>query len=325
MSEGRGSESGSGDRPGIVLGFAFGGQVREAFERRFPVLGVVPRPEPALVTPEMAAARGYVTMGSIGLGEALMAALPRLSIICCFGTGFEGIDLEAARRRKITVTNGGDVNAADVADMAIALLLASARRVAQGDRYIRAGKWTARGGWLGPVAGLAEGRLGILGLGAIGARVALRAAAFGMEIGYHNRRRRDDVAWRYFETPAELASWCSYLVVALRADAGNRHLVDAALLEALGRQGHLVNISRGSVVDEAALAEALAEGVIAGAGLDVFEEEPQIHPKLLTLENVVLTPHQGGGTARSVRAMTDLVIRNLDAHFAGLPALTPVT
>jgi hypothetical protein len=144
---------GAQDRPGIVLGFPFAGQVREAFESRFELLGVVERGDPALVTPAIAAgARGYVTMGSIAVGEALMAALPKLSIICCFGSGFEGIDLAAAQRRRITVTNGGDANAPDVADMAMALLLASTRRVAQADRYVRGEKWTARGGWLGPVA-----------------------------------------------------------------------------------------------------------------------------------------------------------------------------
>ena len=313
-------------RPEIVLGFAFGGRIRAEFERRFEVLGVIERPDPALVTPAMAArARGLVTMGSLPTGDALMAALPNLSIICCYGTGYEGIDLAAARRRNVVVANSPEVNAPDVADMAMALLLASARRVAQGDRFIRAGRWTARdSGWQGPVAGLGGGKLGILGLGAIGARVATRAAAFDMEIAYHNRRRRDDVPWRYIETPMALAQWCDYLVVACRADESNRHLVNAAMLEALGSRGHLVNIARGSVVDEAALAPALATNVIAGAGLDVFEREPEVHPALRTLENVVMMPHQGGGTARAMRAMADLVMRNLEAHFAGKGALTPV-
>ena len=314
------------DRPEIVLGFAFGGRVRAEFDRRFEVLGVIERPDPALVTsPRAARARGLVTMGSLPTGDALMAALPKLSIICCYGTGYEGIDLAAARQRNVVVANSPEVNAPDVADMAMALLLASARRVGQGDRFIRAGRWTARdGGWQGPVAGLGGGKLGILGLGAIGARVAARAAAFDMEIAYHNRSRRGDVPWRYFETPMALAQWCDYLVVACRADESNRHLVNAAMLEALGPRGHLVNIARGSVVDEAALAHALATNVIAGAGLDVFEREPEVYPALRTLENVVMTPHQGGGTARAMRAMADLVMRNLEAHFAGKGALTPV-
>ena len=314
------------ERPEIVLGFAFGGRIRAAFEERFEVLGVIERPEPGLVTPAMAArAQALVTMGSLPTGDALMAALPKLSIICCYGTGFEGIDLAAARRRNIVVVNSPEVNAPDVADMAMALLLASARRVAQGDRFVRGGRWTARNsGWQGPVAGLGGGKLGILGLGAIGTRIATRAAAFDMEVAYHNRRQRKDVPWRYVETPLALAQWCDYLVVACRADDSNRHLVNPAMLEALGPRGHLVNIARGSVVDEAALAHALATKVIAGAGLDVFEREPEVHPALRNLENVVMTPHQGGGTSRAMWAMADLVMRNLEAHFAGKGALTPV-
>ncbi|HYM29688.1 MAG TPA: 2-hydroxyacid dehydrogenase [Candidatus Cybelea sp.] len=313
-------------RPCILLGFGFAGRVREAFTQRFDVLGVIERPDPALVTAEWAArARGLVTMGSIGATDAFMAALPQVSIICCYGTGFERIDTAAAKRRNVVVTHSPDVNAPDVADLAMGLLLASARRVAVADRFVRAGQWTARvPGRFGHIAGLGGGRLGVLGLGAIGSRVATRAAAFDMEIGYHNRRRRSDVAWRYFDSALALAEWCDYLVVACRADDSNRHMVDARLLRALGSRGHLINISRGSVVDEAALADALEARLIEGAGLDVFEQEPKVHPKLLALDNVVMTPHLGGGTERAIAAMTGLVIGNLEAHFAGGAALTPV-
>jgi lactate dehydrogenase-like 2-hydroxyacid dehydrogenase len=317
---------GTGDRPGILLGFGFARAARDAFAAAYDIVGFIEKPEPRLVTPDMAArARALVTVGSVGADEALMAALPGVSIICCFGSGFERIDRRAARRRNVVVTHSPDVNAPDVADMAMALLLASARRVARADRFIRAGKWDARlAGRFGPVAGLGGGRLGVLGLGAIGTRVAVRAAAFDMEIGYHNRRRRDDVGYRYFATPLALAEWADYLVVACRADDSNRHLVDAEFLRALGPRGHLVNVSRGSVVDEAALAEALADNVIEGAGLDVFEHEPPVHPRLPALENVVMTPHLGGGTERAVAGMTDLVLKNLRAHFAGQPPVTPV-
>jgi len=316
----------TGERPGILLGFGFARAARDAFGAAFDIVGSIPRPDPGLVTADMAArTRALVTVGSIGADDALMAALPRVSIICCFGTGFERIDLAAAQRRHIAVTHSPDVNAADVADMAMALLLASTRRVAQADRFIRAGKWDARlSGRFGPVAGLGGGKLGILGLGAIGTRVAARAAASEMEIGYHNRRQRSDVPYRYFETPIALAQWADYIVVACRADDANRHLVNADFLRALGPRGHLVNVSRGSVVDEAALAEALATNVIEGAGLDVFEQEPPVHPRLPTLENVVMTPHLGGGTERAQRGMTDVVLRNLHAHFAGQPPVTPV-
>jgi glyoxylate reductase len=310
----------------LLLGFGFARQVREAFAAEFAIVGSIAQPAAALVTPDMAArTRALVTAGSIGADAALIAALPNVSIICCFGSGFERIDLAAAKRRGITVTHSPDANAADVADMAMALLLASTRRVARADRFIRAGKWDVRlAGRFGAIAGLGGGKLGVLGLGAIGARVATRAAAFEMEIGYHNRRRRDDVAYRYFATPLALAEWADYVVVACRADASNYRLVDATFLRALGPRGHLVNISRGSVVDEAALAEALATDVIEGAGLDVFEHEPPVHPRLPELENVVMTPHLGGGTERAMRAMTDLVLRNLRAHFSGRTAVTPV-
>lgn len=317
---------GSDVRPGILLGFGFARAAREAFGAAFDIVGSIGRPDPALVTADMASrSHALVTVGSIGAGDDLMAALPRVSIICCYGTGFERIDLAAARRRNVTVTHSPDVNAADVADMAMALLLASTRRVARADRFIRAGKWESRiAARFGPVAGLGGGKLGILGLGAIGTRVAARAAGFEMEIGYHKRRRRDDVAYRYLDTPLALAEWADYVVVACRADDSNRHLVDADFLRALGPRGHLVNVSRGSVVDEAALAEALANNVIEGAGLDVFEQEPPVHARLPGLENVVMTPHLGGGTERAMQGMTQLVVRNLQAHFAGQPAVTPV-
>ncbi|HJQ55905.1 MAG TPA: NAD(P)-dependent oxidoreductase [Vineibacter sp.] len=314
------------NRPGLLLGFSFARHVHEALGAEFEIVDSIARPEAALVTSEMATrTRALVTAGSVGADDALLAALPNVSIVCCYGSGFERVDLAAARRRGVVVTHSPDANAADVADMAMALLLASTRRVARADRFIRAGKWDARlAGRFGPIAGLGGGKLGVLGLGAIGTRVATRAAAFEMQIGYHNRRRRDDVAYRYFETPIALAEWADYLVVACRADASNRHLVNAELLRALGARGHLVNVSRGSVVDEAALAAALASNVIEGAGLDVFEHEPPVHPRLPELEGVVMTPHLGGGTERAQRAMTEMVLRNLRAHFAGQPPVSPV-
>jgi lactate dehydrogenase-like 2-hydroxyacid dehydrogenase len=313
------------DRPSILFGYDFRGRMREAFASRYDIIGVIERPDPALVTPDMAARAGaLVTMGSLGGSAPFFNALPKLRLLCCYGSGYEGVDLAAARARGIAVTHSPDANAPDVADMAMALLLASTRRVLQADRFIRAGRWRARMTRFGPVAGLTGGRLGILGLGSIGRRVAQRAAGFEMEIGYHNRRPRADAPWRYFDSLRGLAEWADYLIVACRADATNRHMVDAEILRALGPRGHLVNIARGTVVDEAALADALADGVIEGAGLDVFEREPVVHPKLLTLENVVLTTHLGAGTERSVVAMTEMVLRNLDAHFAGQPVLTPV-
>jgi len=310
----------------VLLGFEFRGRTREVFESRFDIVGLIEKPDPGLVTPDMAArAQALVTVGSIGGGAPLFAALPNLSILCCYGSGYEGVDLAAARARNIIVTNSPDANAPSVADLAMGLLLASTRRIVQADQFVRAGKWTSRMARVGSVAGLTGAKLGILGLGEIGGRIAQRAAACDMQIGYHNRRPRLDVAWRYFDNVMSLATWADHLMVACRADDTNRHIVDAEVLRALGPRGHLVNISRGSAVDEAALAEALATGAIEGAGLDVFEAEPQIHPKLLGLPNVVMTPHLGGGTEHGVIAMTNMVVGNLEAHFSGRGALTPIT
>lgn len=314
------------ERPPILLGFEFRGRTRQSFAEAYEIVGAIERPDPRLVTPDIAArARALVTVGSLGAGDALMAALPNVSIICCYGSGYENVDLAAARRRSIVVTHSPGANAPEVADIAMALLLASTRRVSRADRFIRAGLWASRTApRFGPVAGLGGRRLGILGLGAIGMLVARRAEGFDLEIGYHNRRPRADAPWPYFDSLLGLARWADYLVVACRADDSNRHMVNAEVLRALGPRGHIVNVARGSMIDEAALADALAGEVIEGAGLDVFEQEPKVHPKLLTLDNVVMTPHLGGGTERGIEAMTAMVLRNLAAHFAGQPALTPV-
>jgi glyoxylate reductase len=174
------------------------------------------------------------------------------------------------------------------------------------------------------VRGLTGRKVGIYGLGTIGEQIARRAAAFAMEIGYHNRRRRPDVSYPYYATLRDLARWADVLVIAVRAGPGNRHAVDAGILAALGPEGHVVNIARGSVIDEAALIRALREGLIAGAGLDVFEREPSVPDELVALENVVLTPHIAGGTLEAQAALQDLVVANVDAFFAGDPVLTPV-
>jgi lactate dehydrogenase-like 2-hydroxyacid dehydrogenase len=314
------------ERPPIVLGFEFRGRTRESFAAAYDIIGSIEKPDPRLVTPEIAArARALVTVGSLGASDALMAALPKVSIICCYGTGYENIDVAAARRRNIVVTHSPGANAPEVADIAMALLLASTRRVARADRFIRAGKWASRTApRFGPIAGLGGRRLGILGLGAIGLLTARRAEPFGLQIGYHNRRPRADAPWPYFDNLLALAEWADYLLVACRADESNRHMVNAEVFRALGPRGHIVNVARGSMIDEAALAEALASDVIEGAGLDVFEEEPKVHAKLLTLDNVVMTPHLGGGTESGVEAMTAMVLSNLNAHFAGQPAVSPV-
>jgi lactate dehydrogenase-like 2-hydroxyacid dehydrogenase len=269
--------------------------------------------------------RALITMGTTGATAQWMDAMPSLGLILCIGSGYERVDLDAARGRGIRVGNGPGVNASCVADLAMTLVAATVREVVQGDRFARTGTWTGNAAVRRSITpGLGEMKLGVLGLGDIGLRIAKRAEAFEMTVGYCNRRRRDDVGYPWFEDVHALAGWCDVLVVALRAETANRHLIDAVVLERLGPKGFLVNISRGFVVDEAALTDALAAGRLAGAGLDVFEHEPSIPEALRALPNVVLTPHIGGGTHRAQREMAQLARRNLDAFFAGQPLITPV-
>ena len=314
------------ERPVILTGFTFTKSTLAAFSERYEIAGHMDKPDPALIPPEAAPhVQALVTTGSVGASDALMAAMPRLSLICCYGTGYERMDLEAARRRNIMVTHGADANAPDVAEMAMGIFLASTRRIARADRMIRRGDWTKRiPNRFGAIAGLTGSKMGILGLGAIGMHVAKRAAAFDMEIGYCNRSKRADVDYPYFPDVMALASWADHLMVCLRSDASNKHIINAEVLKALGPRGHMVNITRGWAVDEAALAEALRNNVIEGAALDVFDEEPYVREEFMPLENLVMTPHFGGGTEHAQRHMTALVKANLDAHFAGKPVVSPV-
>ena len=270
-------------------------------------------------------ARVLITLGSLTTSAALMDSLPNLGLISCFGTGFEGVDLAAARARNIVVSHAGDTNSTAVAEFAMGLVIATARDLVRGDRYARANRW--RGDIierLPIVPGLAGQRLGIYGLGSIGSKLAQRAAAFEMEIGYHNRKPRPGVPYAYHPTLLELATWADILVVAVRADKSNTHAINREVLAALGPKGHLVNISRGIAVDTEALCDALEAGTISGAALDVYENEPSIPDRLKVLDNVVITPHMAAISANAQRAQRDIMFANLEAFFAGRPVLTPV-
>ena len=292
---------------------------------RFTLLGPMQSADAADLPPGAEAARALVTLGSLGAGAALIAALPALEVICCYGTGFEGVDRAAAAARGIAVTNAGEANAETVAEFAMGAALAIGRRIAEGDRYVRARRWRGNAVERLPmVQGLFGRRLGIYGLGAIGRRIATRGAAFGMEIGYHNRRPAEGVGHACLPSLHALAEWSDVLMVSVRAGPENRHAVDAAILATLGPGGFLVNIARGSVVDTAALCDALEGGAIAGAALDVFENEPEIPERLRVLENVVLTPHIAAFAASAQAAQQDMVMANLDAFFAGRPLVSPV-
>ena len=264
---------------------------------------------------------GLVTSAVFGADAALIGALPDLKVISSFGVGTDALDLEAARQRGVAVANTPDVLNDCVADLAMALVLDVARGVTEADRFVRRGDWQQGRFRLGQrVSGR---RLGIVGLGRIGRTVARRATGFDMDIRYHSRRPVADVPWTHEPSLHALARWCDFLVVIVAGGAGTRHLVDASVLDALGPDGFLVNVARGSVIDEAALVSALVERRIAGAGLDVFEDEPRVPAALTGLDHVVLVPHIASGTEQTRRAMADLVFDNLQAFYRDGRVMTP--
>lgn len=266
--------------------------------------------------------RAVVTGGGTGVKKAVVEALPNLGIVAINGVGTDAVDLEHARGRGVRVTNTPDVLTDDVADLAIGLMIAASRRMMVGDRFVRAGQW-AKGKL--PLARKVSGkRLGVLGLGRIGEAIAKRAEAFGMTIAYTNRKPRDGVSYRFVASPVELARESDILMVAASAGADARNMVGRAVLDALGPDGLLINVARGSVVDEPELLAALTEGRIGGAGLDVFADEPNVPEGFYGLDNVVLQPHQASATVETRMAMGQLVLDNLEAFFAGRPLPTAV-
>jgi lactate dehydrogenase-like 2-hydroxyacid dehydrogenase len=266
--------------------------------------------------------RGIASFGPSPVDGRLMDALPKLEIIANFGVGVDQINLDDAKRRGIIVTNTPDVLNECVADTAIALVLCTLRRLPQSDAYLRAGHWSAKGPY--PLATSLGGKtLGILGLGRIGEAIAKRALAMGMKIRYHNRRKKD-VAYPYDPDPVTLAKNSDVLMVVTPGGEATRNLVGAKVLDALGPSKYLLNIARGSVIDEPVLLRYLQEKRIAGAGLDVFVDEPRVPPEFFTLDNCVLFPHVGSATAETRKAMGDLQIENLRLHFAGKPVKTRV-
>lgn len=264
---------------------------------------------------------GAVTRSRDGCGSALMKRLPRDSVVACFGIGHDRIDVAAARERGIQVSVTPDVLTECVADLAFGLLIATARTIVAADRFVRRGDWLQQA-W--PLSTRVSGkRLGILGLGRIGHAVASRAGGFGMEIRYHGRSAQPGVAFGFEPDLRALADWCDFLVVSCVGGPGTHHLVDAAVLRALGPQGILVNVARGSVVDEAALVAVLRDGALRGAGLDVFEREPAVPAELLDDERVVLLPHVAASTRETRADMIRLLLDNLDAFFERGQVLTP--
>ncbi|MEG1771477.1 MAG: 2-hydroxyacid dehydrogenase [Comamonas sp.] len=260
-----------------------------------------------------------VTSAAMGLPARVVDALPELKFVSSFGVGFDALDKDALLRRGARVGYTPGVLDDCVADMAWALLLDAARGVSASDRFVRRGDWSRQR--FGLATRVSGKRLGIFGMGRIGSAVARRGAGFDMEVAYHNRRPIDGSPHQYLASLLELARWSDFLIITAAGGDHTRHLVSTEVLDALGPEGFLVNVARGSVVDEAALVEALRSGRIAGAGLDVFEDEPRPLADRLTLENAVLAPHIASGTHDTRRAMADLVLQNLQQFIAtGEPA-----
>jgi lactate dehydrogenase-like 2-hydroxyacid dehydrogenase len=276
----------------------------------------------AFVKPMAERLRFVLASGGGGMSGELIRALPKLEIVSCFGVGYDGVDVAAASERNIPVTNTPDVLNDCVADTTMGLVLGIMRLLPQADRFVRDGLWLK-----GPqplTTSVHHKKMGIVGLGRIGKTIAKRALGFDMEVAYHGRSKQADVTFAYHASVESLAAWCDVLVIITPGGAGTKNMIDAKILKALGPKGYLVNISRGSVVDEPALLDALKNKAIAGAGLDVFVDEPRVPPEFFALDNVVLAPHVGSATVETRKAMGDLAVDNLIAVMEGRKPLTRV-
>ncbi len=298
--------------------------VPEALAADFTIHNLIGHPDPAALTAEIAPrVRGMLASAQRGPDAAMLDRFPKLEVISSFGVGVDSIDVGAAKARGIAVANTPDVLTDCVADMAVCLMFDALRRVAEGDRFVRSGRWPAEGSMrFGRKIGGA--RLGIVGFGRIGQGIAQRAAAFGMKVAYTGPRKKADQPYAYYPTPLALAAESDVLMLSCPGGPATEKMIGKEVLDALGPEGWLVNISRGSVVDEAALIAALRENRIAGAALDVFVNEPNIDPAFLTLENAVLCPHAGSATYETRKAMGQLTIDNLRSWFANGKVITPL-
>ncbi|OLP57396.1 dehydrogenase [Rhizobium rhizosphaerae] len=279
--------------------------------------------DPALVTPDLAArAAGIATTNR--LPANFLAAFETVEIVANFSVGYDGIDVDAAAARGVVVTNTPDVLNEEVADTAIALLLNSLRRFPAAEAYLRAGHWAEKGPFPLTPLSLRDRTVGIYGLGRIGQAIAKRLEGFGVPIGYHTRSKREDVAYTYYPSLKAMAEEVDTLISIVPGSDETRHTLNAEIFQALGPRGVVINVGRGSTLDEAALAAALKDGTIAAAGLDVFENEPHVPEALIALENATLLPHVASASEDTRNAMADLVVDNLKSWFATGAALTPV-
>ena len=310
----------------LILATSPSAAVNEQLERSYTchhAWQVAPEQRAAWLQERAGRIRAVVTTGALGLQRADMDALPALELIAVNGVGLDGVDLDQARARGIAVTTTPNVLTDDVADVALGLLLASARHIALLDRFVRDGGWERREP-VKPASSLRGKTAGIFGFGQIGQAIALRLAAFGVQVRYYQPRAKPGVDVPRAGSLLALAQESDYLIVCAPGTPATRHAVDAAVLAALGPAGTLINIARGALIDEEAMIAALQDGTLGAAGLDVFADEPRVPAALRALPNVVLTPHVGSLTVETRHAMGQLVVDNLQAHFAGQPLPTPV-
>ena len=308
----------------LISGSSFTEEERARLEAALPS-AFVPGPSDMSNLPEAARAtvRALAFKGHHPIGGAEMDLFPHLGVIANYGVGYDAIDIAAATERGIKVTNTPDVLNDDVADLAVAMLIAQCRNMVAGDALVRSGRWSA--GEAFPLNRQMSGStVGIVGLGRIGREIAERLAAFKCEIHYTSRSQKDTPGWTFHASPLEMAEAVDVLVVALVGGAETENHVSRQVIDALGPRGIIINISRGSTIDEAALLDALEDGRIAGAGLDVFLNEPKIDPRFLKLDNVHLQPHQGSGSVETRRRMAKLQLANIKAFLADEPLKTPV-
>jgi len=299
--------------------------IEDLVSARLPLHRLWLEPNPDLWLAEWAPRIRAVAMsgGHAHLDEAYMRRYPKLEVISSFGVGYDNIDAKAAARLGIIVTNTPGVLDDEVADTALGLMIMTVRQLPQAERYLRAGQWSTKGAFpLSP--SLRDRTAGILGLGRIGKAIAERVTAFGLPVVYHGRQAQADVPYRYYPSLIDMAKASDVLIVVAPGGPGTRHIINAEVLEALGPDGVLINIARGSLVDEKALIEALRNKTILAAGLDVFENEPSVPQELIALENTVLLPHVGSASVKTRRAMAQCVVSNIFAWADGKPPLTPV-
>ncbi|KAL6006212.1 Glyoxylate/hydroxypyruvate/pyruvate reductase 2kgr [Asimina triloba] len=309
---------------GVLMTYPMLPYLEEELSKRFHLFRLwhSPIPKVDFLRQNSHSIRAIVPNTIVGVDSEMLDALPEVEIVSTFSVGVDGIDLRKCRERGIKVTNTPDVLTEDVADMAIGLILSTLRKVCASDRFVRSGAW--KEGDFELASKFTGKTVGIVGLGRIGSAIAVRAEAFGCPVSYCSKSEKPNTKYKYYSSIVELAANSQILVIACPLTEDTYHMVNRGVMEALGPKGVLVNVARGSVVDEPELVSALLEGQLGGAGLDVFEHEPEPPEQLLGLDNVVLSSHVGSDTEETCRAMADLVIGNLEAHVLNKPLLTPV-